>query len=158
MNMTNIVTRSILSGLFVVCLIAGFIVLATHICKPALAHTCPNTNSGNESVTSQQLSDRYFTYSPLLMAQAFSQQKKVVLYFYAPWCTTCSSLDAEIAENPSIIPDDVIVLRLLFDLPSEYKVRYGITLPHTFVWIDQSEQAIQQWVGGDSYLLQTYTR
>lgn len=118
-------------------------------CTSVHAQRCDAAIQNERETVSEQLSPRYFTYSSLLQQQAFSQQKNVVLYFYAPWCSTCASLDEVIAQQPDSIPEHTIVLRIPFDEPSALKVRYGITLPHTFVWIYPDGEVRDQWIGGD---------
>lgn len=134
--------------------------LGMYVCKPAFATFCDGKGSMVTSKVEEsiQLGERYFSFTPLMVQQAASQNKKVVLYFYAPWCVTCTSLDKEFTQSTAVIPEDVIVLRLEYDSNSELKTRYGVTLPHTFVYIDQSGNTIQQWVGDDVELLSASTR
>ncbi|MBI4136727.1 hypothetical protein HY469_01565 [Candidatus Roizmanbacteria bacterium] len=137
------------------------LILERIVCKPVFANSCDHAIELLDEVNSAQsvqISPRYFIYNPSLHHQAFASNTKVVLYFYAPWCTTCVSLDQEIAKDPTIIPEDVLVLQIPFDKPSELKTKYGVMFPHTFVWIGNSGEVLNQWIGGEPELLRENTR
>ncbi len=75
---------------------------------------------------------------------------KTVLYFWAPWCSTCSSLDGDIQKDSTIIPLDTIILRVDYDTESELKRKYNVVTQHTFVKIDANGESVTSWVGGDA--------
>lgn len=76
----------------------------------------------------------------------FADQKKVVLFFNAPWCVTCNEL---VLELPTIeIPDDVLFLSLDFDTEIELRKKYRVALQHTFVEVNSKGELIQKWAGG----------
>lgn len=134
-----------------------FLTYGGSLCTQVFASAC-DTSVPESSIAPIRLSERYYTYSPSLLQKSLSEGKKVLLYFYAPWCTTCSSLDIEIARDPGIIPSDVFVLRIAYDEPSPLKIKYGITLPHTFVWVADDGAVIKEWVGGEPKTLLQNTR
>lgn len=140
----------VLSGLLLLGL--GVIFFHSRLCTQASA-SC-GTNTGETSSTSKsdpyQLAPRYFIYSPQALLAAQQHGFKAVLYFWAPWCSSCTALDIDIHKDPSLIPEDVIVLRIDYDHSPDLKSLYHVTTQHTFVQIDQNGKAIQQWVGGNS--------
>ena len=118
-------------------------------CSPVQAF-CNKQISETSLVTSiKEIAPRYFEYSELSYAEAQKTGKKVVLYFWAPWCSTCAALDNEIAKDPQLIPDDVIILRIPYDSSTELKRKYSIVTQHTFVQVDAQGTPLQVWVGGE---------
>ena len=79
--------------------------------------------------------------------------KKVVLYFYAPWCPFCRAADADFKTNADKIPAGVTVLKTLYDSETALKQKYGVTYQHTFVQIDNNGNQVTKWVSGDTGLL-----
>lgn len=97
----------------------------------------------------EELAPRYYVYSPAALERAHEISERVILYFWAPWCTSCSSLDVEIEKNPEIIPSDAVVLRIPYDSSTELKRKYSVTTQHTFVLIDAENEPVKFVVGGD---------
>ena len=133
----------------VVFLLSGiFVVFKNIICTPISAWCGKQSSTTSSQI--QILAPHYIVYSPAALADA--QQKpntKVVLYFWAPWCTTCASLDQEIKKNPTALPANVTILQIDYDHATDLKKQYNIVTQHTFVQIDQSGRPLSLWVGGD---------
>jgi len=127
------------------------LLLRSHWCGIALASCGPNLAT---SSLASQIEPRYYVYSPQTLALAQQSDAKVVLYFWAPWCSTCASLEQDIHKDPNLIPKDVIIVRVDYDHDVQLKQQYHITLQHTFVQIDQHGNPLQTWVGGTSNDLQ----
>jgi len=127
-------------------LVAGMITFVS-LCSPVQAmcdHQATPTESG---IT--QLAPRYFEYSQEAYTEAQKTGNNVLLYFWAPWCSTCAALDNDIAKDPEIIPQDVIILRIPYDTASALKAQYNIVTQHTFVQVDGQGNPLQVWVGGE---------
>lgn len=94
----------------------------------------------------------YVEYSKATYNQ--SSDKRRVLYFYANWCPICRPLDKEISENTSKIPEDVVILRVNYndsDTDQEEKdlaKKHEITYQHTFVQVDENDDQVTKWSGG----------
>ena len=133
-----------------VCVLGGiFIFFRRTICSPISAW-CGAQPTTETDASVKILAPHYIVYSPAALQAA--QQKpnnKVVLYFWAPWCTTCASLDQEIQKNPHAIPDNVTILQIDYDHAADLKKQYNVVTQHTFVQIDQNGHPISLWVGGD---------
>lgn len=108
--------------------------------------SCGPTTKPNQSTV--ELAPGYYQYSPTSLESA-QNEGKVVLYFWAPWCSSCTSLDIELQDKKASIPEGVTVLRINYDNAAELKTKYGVVTQHTFVQIDQSGNALATWVGGD---------
>lgn len=97
-------------------------------------------------------SSRYLPYTE--SAHQMAKDKRIVLYFYATWCSSCKVANAEFLASPEKIPEDVIVLRINYNDPDTDAVekalarKYGITYQHTFVIIDKDGKEITKWNGG----------
>ena len=96
-----------------------------------------------------ELGPRYYTYTPEAVALAQRLSNSAILYFWAPWCSTCSSLDVEIHKNPELIPRQAIVIRVPYDTATELRKKYAVTVQHTFVLLDKNNEALNLVVGGD---------
>lgn len=60
-----------------------------------------------------------------------------VIFFHAPWCPSCRSVDAEINANLDKLPENFQVLKADFDTSTELKKKYGVTGQSTFVKVDK---------------------
>lgn len=98
-------------------------------------------------------SGAYKDYSVPLASAESAAGRKVVLYFYAPWCPFCRAADAAFKSQTSNIPGNVTVLKTDYDSETALKEKYGVTYQHTFVQIDAQGNAVTKWVSGDIALL-----
>lgn len=94
---------------------------------------------------SQQDSGKYIAYS----SNELTDMKNVI-FFAASWCPTCRSLDRAINENLSNIPSDLTILKADYDTETALRQKYGVTLQHTLVQVDQDGNQINKWNGGYS--------
>lgn len=76
------------------------------------------------------------------------KDKKRVLYFFAPWCSTCRPLDKELTENMEQIPEEVIIFKTSYDSETTLKDVYNVTYQHTFVQVDEQGTEVTKWSGG----------
>gem|GEM_PF-823420 len=137
--------------------LAAFGVVHFSTCTIAQAQACPAQVSTTESPTSLELAPRYYQYTDSTLQKA-QQQGKVVLYFWAPWCSTCTSLDIELQKNQIGIPEGITVLRIEYDNSADLKNKYQVITQHTFVQIDSQGNMVTSWVGGDIDNFSRYIR
>ncbi len=77
--------------------------------------------------------------------------KTNVLSFAAlAWCPSCRAFDASIKQNLSQIPSDLVIHKVDYDTATALKQKYGVTIQHTFVQIDDNGNLIKKWIGGGS--------
>jgi thiol-disulfide isomerase/thioredoxin len=105
------------------------------------------TQAQDQSPTS--LSPNYIEHTPSAVADAASQGKKVVLFFYAPWCPFCKAAQEDIVKRITEIPENIVIIRTDYDSSTDLKKKYGITYQHTFVQVDGEGNQITIWNGGD---------
>lgn len=80
----------------------------------------------------------YRDYSPEALAAA---EGRVLLFFHAPWCPQCRSIEADVATQG--VPDGVTILVVDYDTNQELRQKYGVTLQTSFVEVDTSGEALQ---------------
>lgn len=89
----------------------------------------------------QVSSGKYIDYSE----DQLSDDKQNVIFFYAKWCPSCQRQNSNLMEQEQDIPDDVLILRADYDKEDELKQKYGVTLQHTFVVVDEKGNFIEKW-------------
>ena len=94
-----------------------------------------------------QIESRYVTYSKAAFDAA--RGKKRVLFFHAPWCSTCRPADAAFQKNDSLIPEGVILFKTDYDSSTDLKKQYAVTYQHTFVLVDDAGIEVKKWNGGE---------
>ena len=67
-----------------------------------------------------------------------------LLFFHAPWCPQCQSVEASINEDG--LPDNVTVFKVDYDSNQALRQKYGVTLQTTFVKIDDAGNKIESYV------------
>lgn len=70
-----------------------------------------------------------------------------LLFFHAPWCPQCRSLDKDIAAAD--IPDDVTVIRVDYDTNQDLRKEYGVTIQTTIVKLDENGKFLEKYVAYD---------
>lgn len=121
--------------------------------------------TGDEKVDEKMMQDKestammkdkagvYKDYSATLATSESALGRKVVLFFYAPWCPFCQAADKAFIAEANNIPENITLLKTSYDNEKELKAKYGVTYQHTFVQIDAQGNAVTKWVSGDVELL-----
>lgn len=140
--------RTIVIGVCVLLLGAGaYFAVNKNIPAPTTSPTTPwGVPPATPTYIFPEEGDRYIPYTPEAFNTAVGQKR--VLFFFAPWCSTCVPLDKEIQANTGKIPGDVVLFRVNYDTEKDLKAQYGITYQHTFVLVDSQGNAITTWNGG----------
>lgn len=79
----------------------------------------------------------YIEYRSDILSSALQSGQKVVLFFHATWCPTCKALEKNINTSLSSIPTDTLILKVDYDSESDLKKKYGVTVQHTTVVLNQ---------------------
>jgi thiol:disulfide interchange protein len=123
------------------------------LCQPTQAFCHQST--AEIPANSSQLAPNYFSYSDQKLDKLLARNQKIVLYFWAPWCTSCTLLDQDILDGKVQIPNGVSLLRVPYDTAQELKQKYKVVVQHTFVEVDKNKEPIKTWVGGGIEELKT---
>ncbi|MCB9805784.1 thioredoxin family protein [Candidatus Nomurabacteria bacterium] len=105
----------------------------------------------DDEIVEENMSDKqsgiYGLYSPEKVTNA---EGKVVLFFHATWCPTCKALNNAIESHISEIPSDVTILKVDYDSNIALRQKYGVTVQHTLVQVDNNGEMIAKWTGSPS--------
>jgi len=86
----------------------------------------------------------YVEYSDDAIAQA---EGRVLLFFHAPWCPQCRSVESDILAEG--VPDGVTIIKVDYDSRQDLRQQYGVTLQTTFVEVDADGAELQKHVAYD---------
>src|SRR3990167_6169147 len=119
-------------------------------------------NNKSENAMMEDKSDESIMKDDKMMDDSDTMMQKagykVVLFFHAPWCPFCKAANAEFISRANEIPAGVTVLKTNYDSNTELKQKYGVTYQHTFVQIDNNENQVSKWNGGDIDNLKKYLK
>lgn len=87
---------------------------------------------------------------------ALAKDSKVIIFFHASWCPTCRALDAEITAKG--VQAGYTILKADYDSSKELKSKYGVTIQHTLVQVNESGASLNKWTGGDLATLYAKTK
>jgi thiol-disulfide isomerase/thioredoxin len=90
----------------------------------------------------------YDAYTPEKLKLA--KDHKVILFFKADWCPSCRTADETLNTEFAAIPKNIAILKVSYDTELELRKRYGVTIQHTFVQVDEQGDLITKWLGGIS--------
>ena len=100
--------------------------------------------SGEAPAETGSTAGAYVVYSDTAIAQA---DGRVLLFFHAPWCPQCRSIEADIEAQG--VPDGVTIIKVDYDSHQDLRQQYGVTLQTTFVEVDASGAGLQNYVAYD---------
>lgn len=133
----------------------GWFIHHEYFCSTAQA-SCSAQTTPPQNFSSQQITQNYFKYSDTGLETALAMKKRVILYFYAPWCATCSSFDQELLSSSNQLPEDVIVFQIPYDTATQLKNQYKVTYQHTLILLNAKGETQEMWIGGDLESLLEY--
>jgi thiol-disulfide isomerase/thioredoxin len=96
------------------------------------------SDSANSSAVANDGAGTYVQYSPSAVANA---DGRMFLFFHAPWCPQCVSLDGDI--KASGVPSGVTIIKVDYDSNQDLRAEYGVTQQTTFVEVNSSGEKIQ---------------
>lgn len=82
----------------------------------------------------------YIDYSADLVA---STKGTKLLFFYAPWCPQCRSLDASI--KAATLPDNVTIFKVDYDSNQALRSTYGVTIQTTVVKVNDQGAKVDSY-------------
>lgn len=96
----------------------------------------------NNAVGNTPTKGTYLDYSDEVLAQTSGNR---VLFFHAPWCPQCRSIESGIKQDG--VPDGWTVIKVDYDSNQDLRKKYGVSLQTTFVKIDESDTKV-----GENYV------
>jgi len=118
--------------------------------KNALRYSLYAKGSGREDFKESTWKDFQFQnpkawyqeYSP--WAVSSGSWKHIVLFFHAPWCSTCQAIEKNLLSSQ--IPDHLLILKVDFDTASDLRKKYQVLTQSSFVEIDSQGNILGKWV------------
>lgn len=93
----------------------------------------PSTDSSTDGI--------YVDYDDSAIAAA---DGRVLLFFHAPWCPQCLSIEEDILAGE--VPTGVTIIKVDYDSNQDLRQQYGVTLQTTFVEVDSDGTELQKHV------------
>lgn len=150
--------RIIFASVFTLLVIIGIVFLVTNKESGSPEDSQVSTNTSSSTMAEQRAPKtttasletdspgQYIEYSEANLAGAKGQK---VLFFHAPWCPQCRSIEKSILENKGSIPAGITILKVDYDSNHALRQKYGVTIQTTFVKIDDSGELIDKYVAYD---------
>lgn len=111
---------------------------------PDVQNSSQTTDSSPQPTQQPAAGGSYVEYSEAALAEAEGQK---VLFFHAPWCPQCRSIEAGINEQG--VPEGYTIIKVDYDTNQDLRQRYEVTLQTTFVKIDDNGNEIDKYVAYD---------
>ncbi len=104
----------------------------------------PTSNSTQSSPATNTSAGQYIDYSQDSISSTSGTK---VLFFHAPWCPQCRTLDASIKSGA--IPAGVTIIKVDYDTSQALRQKYGVTTQTTLVRVDDSGNIVKKYVAYD---------
>lgn len=111
---------------------------------PASSSPTAEATPTPESTAPAATAGAYVEYTDVAIAQA---EGRVLLFFHAPWCPQCRSIESDILAEG--VPAGVTIIKIDYDSRQDLRQQYGVTLQTTFVEVDASGTELQKHVAYD---------
>jgi thioredoxin-related protein len=142
--------KYIVGGLVAVLVVIGIVFAASG--DDTNTTVAPNNNAATESDSPQAEAEsvetveaaRYIEYSEANLAN--TKNTKQVVFFHAPWCSTCIAFEKEIIAQG--VPAGITILKADYDTETDLKQKYEVRLQSTFVLLDADGNVQQAWPFG----------
>jgi thiol-disulfide isomerase/thioredoxin len=118
--------------------------------SPAASSPAASPSPNESSSAPKPTTGAYVDYDAWQADQAAFAGTDVVLFFAASWCPTCRRADANLTGDPASIPAGLTIVKTDYDSQTELKQRYGVTVQHTFVQVDEQGEALAKWTGSET--------
>lgn len=136
----------IFSAVFIVLILAAIGFAITNK-KPATTNDqqAPvSTSDQQQTNLSDNKEGEYVDYSESNLASAKGEK---ILFFHAPWCPQCRSIEKGILEDK--VPNGFTIIKVDYDTNQDLRQKYGVTLQTTFVRINDNNELIDKYVAYD---------
>ncbi len=107
----------------------------------------PATVTETDTSTPVVVSAKAGVYADYTDQSIASTSGTKLLFFHAPWCPQCRSVEASI--NNSGLPNGVTVFKVDYDTNQDLRQKYGVTIQTTFVKVNDDGDKIASYVAYD---------
>lgn len=91
--------------------------------------------------SSAAVAGSYQDYDEMALATATGKR---ILFFHAPWCSQCRSLEAGISAQT--LPHNVAIFKVDYDSRQDLRQKYGVTLQTTFLVLNEKNEVVKKHV------------
>ena len=128
---------------------AGFFVVKQDKSDNSTASSKSESSNIDTAIPESKNSGQYIDYS----AEALnSSNGTTILFFHAPWCPQCRSLDSDIKKSGT--PEGVTIFKVDYDSNQDLRKKHGVTLQTTTVLVDARGNTIKKYVPYDNPTLE----
>jgi thiol:disulfide interchange protein len=108
----------------------------------------PGENDPNNDNVQDQTKINWLGYNPGI-SKANSENKQVIIDFYADWCGPCNSMDAELYPDSRVVEKakSFVMIKVNGDYNSDLMNQYQVSSYPTIVFINSSGNEVDRWVG-----------
>lgn len=96
---------------------------------------------------------QYLDYTPNVISATAGTK---ILFFYAPWCSKCRALEADIKSKG--VPSGVSIIKVDYDKNQSLRQKYGVTIQTTLVKIDDQGNLLEKYVSYEDPSLEAVKR
>ena len=134
-------------------LLLVFMIITLPACSPPTAtNNAQNIENKSVEITTENPAElskngSYISYDKYIQDKDKYLNTKVIIFFNAAWCSTCKVARENFESSLNMIPRDMTIAVVDFDNSNDLRKKYGVTLQHTFVQIDQNEDSLKKWSG-----------
>jgi thiol-disulfide isomerase/thioredoxin len=112
---------------------------------PASGSAAPSTPTESAAPSAAPATaGAYVDYNQTAITEA---EGRILLFFHAPWCPQCRSVEADIVAQG--VPAGVTIIKVDYDSNQGLRQQYGVTLQTTFVEVDGAGTALQSYIAYD---------
>ena len=119
---------------------------AGHIVEGDMTQVAQVETAGEAAAASAQRKGDYVNYDESRLSDA--NDGKVVLFFHAAWCPTCTVAEADIVAKKDEIPTGATIMKVDYDTATALKRKHSVVYQHTFVQVDANGDQLKKWSGG----------
>lgn len=87
----------------------------------------------------------YIDFSQYQGNEAMYANGDTVLFFHASWCPTCQAAEKNITAAGENLPEGLTIVKVDYDTANDLRQKYGVTIQHTFVQVDQDGNELNKW-------------
>lgn len=120
---------------------------AADLAAPAPPASAKASDSGAAN-SQQAVAGAYLTEKQYAAKKASRAGTKVVLFFHAPWCSSCRATEKSLEKTG--VPSGLTVVKVDYDSNTALRKQLGVTVQHTFVELNAKGRPIAKFSGAVS--------